>query len=127
MTVPPANQLTPHSNFQPNFSTKPGESNQVRLEVDHDSWKEIGKATVNYPGWDASFRVPKWDATKSIPYRVRHGERAEFTGMIRPDPAKKSEISGSDVVFIAPGRRSFDQWPEASDLLFLAGVKLSPY
>ena len=76
------------------FPLKPGESNQVRLEVDRGTgWTEIGKATINYPGWDASFRIPKWDATKSVPYRVRHGEHAEFSGVIRPDPATKSEIS----------------------------------
>ena len=59
------------------FPLKPGESNQVRLEVDRGTgWTEIGKATVNYPGWDASFRIPEWDATTSVPYRVRHGKNA---------------------------------------------------
>ena len=110
------------------FPLKPGESNQVRLEVDRgNGWTEIGKATVNYPGWDASFRVPKWDATTSVPYRVRHGERAEFAGVIRPDPAEKNEISVAVMSCNSsrtPGQREalINGLKEADpDLLFFAG------
>lgn len=76
------------------FPLKPGEERVARLEVKHESedWKEIAKADVHYPGWDAQFRVEGWDGSKNVPYRVRHGEKALFDGLIRRDPVEKSEI-----------------------------------
>src|SRR5688572_25331261 len=75
------------------FPLKPGEPREARLEVGRDgAWVEVAKAEVLYPGWDAHFRVAKWDATKDAPYRVRHGEKAMFDGLIRCDPVDKDEI-----------------------------------
>ena len=75
------------------FPLKPGESREARLEVQRDGqWGEIAKSEVLYPGWDAHFRVEKWDATKDVPYRVRHGANAMFDGLIRRDPVGKEEI-----------------------------------
>lgn len=76
------------------FPLKPGEERVARLEVKHEGedWKEIAIADVHYPGWDAQFRVEGWDGSKNVPYRVRHGEKAMFEGIIRRDPVEKSEI-----------------------------------
>ena len=75
------------------YPLKPGEPREARLEVQRDGgWVEIAKSEVLYPGWDAHFRVEKWDATKDVPYRVRHGEKAMFDGLIRRDPVEKMEI-----------------------------------
>jgi hypothetical protein len=75
------------------FPLKPGEVREARLEVQRDSaWKEVAKAEVLYPGWDVHFRVEGWDASVSVPYRVRHGERAMFEGLIRRDPVDQEEI-----------------------------------
>lgn len=77
------------------FPLKPGEELVARLEVkkeDNDEWKEIAKADVYYPGWDAHFRIEGWDGSKNVPYRVRHGDQAMFEGLIRRDPVEKSEI-----------------------------------
>jgi len=75
------------------FPLKPNEERLARLEVERDgSWVEIAKAEVLYPGWDAHFRVEGWDATKDVRYRVRHGEKAMFDGVIRRDPTDKEEI-----------------------------------
>ena len=75
------------------FPLKPGEVREARLEVQRDGqWQEIAKSEVLYPGWDAHFRVEQWDATKDVPYRVRHGEKAMFDGLIRRDPIDKEEI-----------------------------------
>ncbi len=75
------------------FPLKPGEAREARLEVQRDgAWLEIAKAAVHYPGWDVNFRVEKWDATNDVPYRVRHGEKAMFDGVIRRDPTDKEEI-----------------------------------
>jgi hypothetical protein len=76
------------------FPLKPGEERVARLELKQDNgkWKDVAKSEVLYPGWDAHFRIEGWDATKSVTYRVRHGEKAVFEGLIRRDPVKKDVI-----------------------------------
>ena len=75
------------------YPLKPGESREVRLEFrQRGRWIEAARAPVLYPGWSAHFRVERWDSTRDVRYRVRHGERAEFEGTIRRDPAGKREI-----------------------------------
>ncbi len=75
------------------FPLKPGEAHQARLEFQRDGvWTEAAKSEVLYPGWSAHFRIEKWDASKDVPYRVRHGERAMFEGLIRRDPIEKDVI-----------------------------------
>jgi len=75
------------------YPLKPGEAREARLEFQRDgAWTEAAKAEVLYPGWDAHFRIEKWDGSKDVPYRVCHGETAVFEGLIRRDPADKDEI-----------------------------------
>ena len=75
------------------FPLKPGEARTARLEFQRaGKWTEAAQAEVLYPGWDTHFRVEKWDNTRDVPYRVRHGEKAMFDGLIRRDPADKEEI-----------------------------------
>lgn len=75
------------------FPLYPDESREVRLEIKEDGdWKEIQKQTINDIGWSALFRVENWDSETSIPYRLLHGEKASFEGLIRKDPKDKEEI-----------------------------------
>ncbi|MBM3877341.1 MAG: metallophosphoesterase [Verrucomicrobia bacterium] len=75
------------------FPLKPGEPRVARLELQRGGkWAEAARAEVLYPGWDAHFRIEKWDNTQDVPYRVRHGDRAVFDGLIRRDPVDKEEI-----------------------------------
>jgi 3',5'-cyclic AMP phosphodiesterase CpdA len=75
------------------FPLLPDEEQVVRLEIkEGDAWKEIAKEEIQYPGWSAHFRVDNWDSSKSVPYRLRHGKKAEFTGTIRKDPRDKDTI-----------------------------------
>ena len=75
------------------FPLRPGEPREARLELKRgDAWVEAARAPVLYPGWDAHFRVPGWDASKDVAFRVRHGDRALFEGLIRRDPLDKEEI-----------------------------------
>ncbi len=61
------------------------------LEVQRNGqWQEIAKSEVYYPGWDAHFRVENWDASAHVPYRVRHGDKAMFEGLIRRDPSTRT-------------------------------------
>ena len=71
----------------------PEESREVRLETKKGmAWKEIARVQVSYPGWTAHFRVENWDSTQNVPYRVRHGEKASFEGLIRKDPIDQDSI-----------------------------------
>jgi len=78
------------------FPLKPGEPMEARLEVDRGDglgFVEAARAEVLYPGWDVHFRVEGWDASRDVPYRVRHGDGASFTGTIRHDPVEKPRIA----------------------------------
>lgn len=69
------------------------ETREVRLEIkENDTWNEIQKQQVNPLGWSALFRVENWDVSKDTKYRIRHGEKAYFEGLIRRDPKNKNEI-----------------------------------
>lgn len=75
------------------FPLMPDEARIARLEVFRDEqWQEIAKSPVEYPGWDAHFRIENWDNQTSARYRVRHGKNAAFEGTIRKDPVEKNEI-----------------------------------
>jgi hypothetical protein len=75
------------------YPLKPDEERVARLEFQRGGrWQEAARAEVHYPGWDAHFRIENWDKTQNVPYRVRHGEKAMFEGLIRRDPVEKEEI-----------------------------------
>jgi len=75
------------------YPLKSGEDRFVRLEIqDGGVWKQIAKADVNEDGWLATFRVPNWDDTRTVEYRVAHGKSAFYTGTIRNNPVDKDEI-----------------------------------
>jgi len=75
------------------FPLYPNETREVRLELKKNGkWEEVAKAKVNDIGWSALFRIEKWDETKDVPYRLRHGRNAVFEGLIRKNPLNKNEI-----------------------------------
>ena len=75
------------------YPLMPDESREVRLETKQGKeWKEIARVQVSYPGWTAHFRVENWDSTQNVPYRVKHGEKASFEGLIRKDPIDQDSI-----------------------------------
>ena len=110
------------------FPLKPDEPKVVRLELKRDGeWKEAAREEVLYPGWSAHFRIENWDNSVDVPYRLRHGEKATFEGLIRKDPTDKDEIVVANLSCNSsrtPGER-----PEIvknllahdPDLLFFAG------
>lgn len=105
------------------------ETRTVRLELqDADgTWNEVARQDVIYPGWSTTFRVENWDDSKSINYRVRHAEAAQFAGTIRPSPINKDQI----VVGVLSCNSNQDRGDRAQmvanlryqdpDLLFFAG------
>lgn len=69
------------------------DSKTVRLEIDRDGqWVEVARTAVIEAGWTATFRVEKWDDTKTCRYRVAHGTNALYDGTIRRNPVDKDEI-----------------------------------
>jgi hypothetical protein len=110
------------------FPLKRGEPREARLELQRDgAWREVARAPVVYPGWNAQFRVAPWDNTRDVPYRVRHGEQALFEGLIRKDPVDKDVIVvGSLSCNSNNDRESRDDLvsklkAQNPDLLFFAG------
>jgi hypothetical protein len=71
----------------------PDETREVRLEIEENGvWGELQRQQVNDLGWSALFRIENWDDTKEVKYRIRHGAKAYFEGMVRKDPKEKEEI-----------------------------------
>jgi len=71
----------------------PDETRTVRLETLTDGqWQEIATEEVNDLGWSALFRIENWDATRDVAYRLRHGNKAMYEGLIRHDPVEKDQI-----------------------------------
>ncbi|MGL4400359.1 MAG: hypothetical protein ACRCXD_10860, partial [Luteolibacter sp.] len=76
------------------FPLYPQETREVRLEIEKDGeWIEIGKKNVNDLGWSTTFRIENWDDSVNVKYRLLHGEKAGFEGLIRRSPGEKDEIS----------------------------------
>jgi hypothetical protein len=72
---------------------RPDERREARLEFQRDGeWTEAARADVVYPGWSAHFRLDEWDDSQDVRYRVRHGEAADFEGVIRRSPRDKEVI-----------------------------------
>jgi hypothetical protein len=63
-------------------------------------WEEIATARPDTDAWNATFRVPAWDATKDRAYRVLYSmpnasgalTQYEYGGTIRKDPVEKQEV-----------------------------------
>lgn len=110
------------------FPLRPGEAREARLEFrEGGQWREAAKAPVLFPGWSAHFRIERWDNTRDVAYRVRHGDRATFEGLIRRDPMDKPEIvvaslSCNSARTTGPRTEIVEQLKRQNpDLLFFAG------
>lgn len=110
------------------FPLKPDEPQEVRLEFRQgEQWIEAATALVVFPGWSAHFRIANWNNARDVAYRVRHGGKAAFEGLIRRDPRDK------DVIVVANmscnSSRTTGRRPEIidhlraqnPDILFFAG------
>ena len=65
-------------------------------------WKSLGMAPLDSDAWVATFRIPNWDATKSVPFKTVYHERLRsgktvphaWTGTIRANPAGPLRMAG---------------------------------
>lgn len=106
----------------------PDEKREAHLEIKVDGeWQRIATSKVHELGWSAHFKVTKWDDSKSVAYRVRHGKSSEYIGTIRKTPKEKDEIvvaSLSCNSSLTPGQRSNivkNVLFQNPDLVFFAG------
>ncbi|QDV13088.1 hypothetical protein CA51_29740 [Rosistilla oblonga] len=75
------------------YPLESGDDRTVRLEIEKDGkWVEVAKTKVIETGWTAPFRVENWDDTQQRKYRVLHGPKATYEGIIRKNPVDKDEI-----------------------------------
>jgi len=75
------------------YPLKEGEPREARLEIKRDGeWIKVGDTNIIERGWTAPFRVNTWDDTQQVPYRVRHGENAQYEGTIQKNPTHKEEF-----------------------------------
>lgn len=75
------------------FPLYPEESRIVKLAFYIDNtWKVVQTGQVNEIGWSVLFRIDNWDVNKNIKYKLIHGKKAFFEGLIRKDPINKAEI-----------------------------------
>lgn len=74
---------------------------KVHLQVPKDGkWKTIATTPIITPGFTASFRVEKWDATKDVAFRVLYDvpgpdgalQPHTWEGTVRHDPTEKNSI-----------------------------------
>jgi hypothetical protein len=110
------------------YQLPPAADRAVRLQIKRDDvWIQVDQAEVSAPDWVALFRVEDWDSTRDHEYRVVHGDKASYTGLIRRDPVDKEEI----VVAAFTGNSNTDRGPRPDlienikrqdpDLLFFSG------
>ena len=75
------------------FPLYPEESRIVKLAFYIDNtWKVVQTGQVNEIGWSVLFRIDNWEVNNNIKYKLIHGKKAFFEGLIRKDPINKAEI-----------------------------------
>ncbi|MEM6505609.1 MAG: alkaline phosphatase D family protein [Planctomycetota bacterium] len=108
----------------------------VELEVEREGkWQPIAKSDLDTDAWTATFRLPNWDASKTVPYRVVYREKKTnggeqthtWPGTIKANPTEPVRI-GAMTCQNAVG---FPYKPVAdnllnldTDLLFFSGDQL---
>ncbi|MEC7851567.1 MAG: hypothetical protein VX968_05200, partial [Bacteroidota bacterium] len=76
------------------FPLYPDETREVILEIfKSNNWIEIERKDINEIGWAITFRVENWDDSKDVRYRLLHGKKAKYEGLIRKNPLDKEVIT----------------------------------
>jgi phosphodiesterase/alkaline phosphatase D-like protein len=68
---------------------------RVRLQIQRgSSWRTAGESSIDPLSRTAVFRIPKWDDTRDIAYRLIYGGQ-NYEGTIRRDPRHKEKIAAA--------------------------------
>ncbi|MBT6722870.1 MAG: twin-arginine translocation pathway signal, partial [Planctomycetaceae bacterium] len=71
----------------------------VQLQMETSTgWQTLGEADLHLDAWTATFRIPNWDASIDVRYRVLYkqdfklgeSETAEWSGVIQKNPSSES-------------------------------------
>lgn len=73
---------------------------RARLQIQRGGrWRTVDQAPVHELARTATFRVPNWDDTRDVPYRIVYGYQAadgrlvhRYEGTVRHDPVDKDDI-----------------------------------
>ena len=92
------NILKLSAQFPPLEDTSSPATLQIRDQS--GAWTSIATAKLDGDAWNATFRIPEWDATREQAYRVlyslrdsSHGSKQySYGGIIRREPAEKQEV-----------------------------------
>jgi len=75
------------------YELDPDADRTVRLEIKiGGNWEEVARVEVWEPEYIAPFQIDHWDDSRDHEYRVRQGEHASYSGLIRANPKDKDEI-----------------------------------
>ncbi len=111
------------------------ESQVVRLQLQMaGDWKTVAEEKIDAQARTATFRVPKWDSARAMPYRLAYtvvgrdstSRAVYYTGTVRHDPTDKETIvvAGMSCIadFVYPNRELVRSLTvQAPDVLFFAG------
>ncbi len=114
------------------------DSDTAHLQIQSDAgWTTVAGAKIDPLACTATFRVPDWDDTRDIPYRVcwtqkyTDGAREEHTyaGTVRKDPKDKREIVVAGyccfVDYLFPNVAIAEQTRESDpDIMFFTGDQI---
>jgi len=84
----------------PPVSSKESQKVDLQTRENNKAWKTVASDTIDPLARTATFRVPAWDDSRDVPYRLVYsmsvgGGRSEeryFEGTVRRDPVDKREI-----------------------------------
>jgi hypothetical protein len=80
------------------------EPHEVTLELFRNGqWVEAAQSKAHPVGWTATFRLPNWNATQDVQYRLSHPLGASYEGLIRRDPIDKTTIVAAAFTGNSPG------------------------
>ncbi|MHC4636012.1 MAG: metallophosphoesterase family protein [Planctomycetota bacterium] len=75
------------------YPLEDNENRTVRLQIKQaGKWEQIAQTEVIENGWLALFRVDNWNSSQDTEYRVAHGDKALYSGMIPKNPINKETI-----------------------------------
>jgi hypothetical protein len=75
------------------YELEPEADRTVRLQIkENGRWREIAATEIVEPEYIAPFQIRRWDDSREVPYRVRHGEQAVYPGLIRANPVEKDQL-----------------------------------
>jgi hypothetical protein len=90
---------------------------EVALQVDRTGWKTIARSSIDPLSRTATFRIPEWDDTRDVPYRISYVSDAASTSIPArfartPKTSRKSSSPLSPAIMLLPKARIVNGWAQ---------------